>query len=663
MASLQSLTLQISNTPAPVVNVTSPPGEPPTINVAPPDLTAVSTSLATLAECVCPALNNISQAIATASTQAPPPQPIDLSGLIKAIKEVYSDTAANQQIIDEALKLGTISPGLAQASAGSFKVSWDPGRFYPKIAKWLNEAGELPTEASNEMSDVLARLFTSVAHWLQHAAVPFLEKVAKESGNLGSTISESFSGLFSIASKLETDLPKVIFEWVLNKALPPGGVTADSVEDDAFSLLGSAFIVGQAIHLLAEFAGTLKYPASSVFANNAALLVDLLGFGEIIKSFHGVFYPIAIRERARQRYNKAYAPYIPNHEEAFTAFARGKITKAERDVLLQLSGRDAAYVAQEQAVHYRPISPFMLARGFRNRIPPPHVLSDVITDQGVDPAMHDLLEQIIIDSCYQNLEQGLENKLLAAAGKGVMTLEDAISRVRALGWDDRAINLVKQAALIDQQEIIVADVRREVMDGIKSGGMTEEQGRSLLQAAGAADWYIEHTVSLARAENAMRVAERIESEELRTEHRALDDTMRALEAQYLAGNLSLTGFTAAAEAAWALLGEQYAGLGATPAQVQQLQVIQQLSIAATVARLQAQQQGRMVHVYGLTLDQPAAQLLREQVASAKEIFVRGDTTSQATLARLQSLGLPDAWTTALLAQWTAQAAKKGSLAG
>jgi hypothetical protein len=39
--------------------------------------------------------------------------------------------------------------------------------------------------------------------------------------------------------------------------------------------------------------------------------------------------------------------------------------------------------------------------------------------------------------------------------------------------------------------------------------------------------------------------------------------------------------------------------------------------------------------------------------------------SHALTARRQWIAtiLPDAWTTALLAQWTAQAAKKGSLAG
>ena len=80
--------------------------------------------------------------------------------------------------------------------------------------------------------------------------------------------------------------------------------------------------------------------------------------------------------------------------------------------------------------------------------------------------------------------------------------------------------------------------------------------------------------------------------------------------------------------------------------------------ASMVERWSAQKSARRQNVFGLLLDRPAAQLLKEKVAATKEQVVKKLMPIQAAGLALASYGIPAEVANALLAAWDAQAYKQ-----
>ena len=108
-----------------------------------------------------------------------------------------------------------------------------------------------------------------------------------------------FKTIISDLAVVETDIPEYIFNTVANFVTGGEPSTTANVEANTFRTLGVAFMIGQALHLLSAIAGLIGYPISSLFGNNAKLIVDCLSFDDILAPIHKNFWPAALEQPRR----------------------------------------------------------------------------------------------------------------------------------------------------------------------------------------------------------------------------------------------------------------------------------------------------------------------------------------------------------------------------
>ena len=584
----------------------------------------------------------------------------ELARIAASAESSVANEDVPQAIIDRINALGSIDPQLAQLASGA---PWTHiiTALVGEIARFLGgAAGEVESGLGKLFVNVLEPIGREVLGLLNTFGKDFVNALGVQAGQFSGFLDGLFRTVFTAIAGAETELPKLIFDEILKVALPAGGVTADNVEEVALKLFGSAFLVGQGVHLVAGVASYLGYPMSSVWANNAALMVDMLAYDEILKSFHPAFFREAVSERARQRFAKQFRAHIPRDADAFGGFARGKIGTADRDSLAALNGVDPAWSNLRQAVAYRPISPFMLARGFRNHAPPQELINAVITDQGITPQFHELMEEIIIDASYQNLYNTYATKSFAACDAGAITLDDLDKALQSANWDDKARSLARQIALLGRSQAVAAETERAALAELAAGVISPDAARSLMAAAGIDSWKIDTTVTLAAAKAAAIEHKKILTEERTQAKRILAEAVRATGQQYLAGSINGIALTAALDAEYAIYFDQIAQLGANPEELIGEEAYARAEIAATVVQLNAQAMGKPTFVYGRIRSREAGALLSAQVQSIKEAVIRGDLDPAAAQQNLQSLDISNDLAQALVNRWISQLSTKGS---
>lgn len=571
-----------------------------------------------------------------------------------------AEDIASPELLDTLVAQGLLDEDTRRLFQSGVLTRIDIGLHLPKLWKWIKSEGAIADRFSDEAAHVVVRALKSLVKWIINETEPFFKQAASGAEKLARDIDPAFTALFDALAEAETFLPRKIFDKTVSMVFKDGPPTAENVEEKALALHGAAFMVGQGVHLLAELAGYLKYPASSVWKSNAELLVEMLAYKEILHSFHSAFWPIAITERAKQRYNQKFTPHIPSAAQGYQAFTRGKLDAATRDALNSWNGRDPHYTGFEQSLAYRPIHAFMLARGFHNNAPPAPLLQKIITDQGIEPQFHDVMEQIINDACYQNLYDTFANGALSACEAGAMNLDELDEHLQAANWDHKARSLARQIALIARQKVIAQQTEQAAITELKGGAITEQEARSLLKSGGVDDWRIETTVAIANAQAAFTAARKLQAEEQRMLKVTLAEGQAAIEAQYLAGNLNDFALTAALGAALDAYLAEYQTFGATPQEIAAATTFGRLEIAAIVTKLDAKKNGTATLRYGKSMTRADAQLLDERVNAVKEAFIKSDITEENLMHHLLALGLDKNHAGPLITRWEQQISKAGT---
>lgn len=641
-------------------------------------------ALQALADCVCPKLADLAQAIRDGDNSIAQTAHDQLSHVAEAIDNLRKTEWETPGYFSQLANLGLVDPDVAkvtpQSAAGDHPMalkasdaamarkvssinpallSMSPEEIVATGPTVKTTFHETWTDAIvDTLSAIIGALISGLTKGVDLVA-PTVEEIA---GRISAQVNPLLQRLLTGDFTAWEFLPRAILAQLETVITSKGEVTPDNVEEIGIAVLGFAFVVGQAIHVAAEIGGKLFYPVASVWGHNAAMAVQVLAYEEILGAFHAPLWGMAITEPARQRFAKKFRPRVPMLAAASLMYARGKIDRPTLDELVAREGLHRDYVDPTVAIAYRPISPMMLRQGFRNRMPPADLLSALVIDQGVDPQFRDNLEQILKDSSYMTLEQALETKALAAAGSGALTLDNLDQALAALDWDDHARSLARQIALYERQAEIAKQTEAAALAELSSGAISADAARSLMGAAGIDGWRIDLTVTLAAAKRAFAEARKLETKEQGMARSTYNETAKALALNYLDGVLTESALAVSLEVALEAYVGEVARFGASPEEAAALLDFGRAENAARILQLDAQKKGRLMYVFGLTLDRADAQALRVQVASIQEGVLRADIQPEAAFAQLRNLGIPEKIARAMVEKWIYQVNKKGALA-
>jgi len=399
---------------------------------------------------------------------------------------------------------------------------------------------------------------------------------------------------------------------------------------------------------------------SSVWANNASLMVDLLAFDEIKNALHRQYFPQAIGERARQHYAKQFKPHIAGPQQALSAFTRGKITEAETANLLDYAGIDQTSRELMAAITYRPVSAFMLAGAYVNQDPPVDILKAAFTDMSLNPSSQTLMMQVITTRALNAERVAYVNAAIAATSKGSMSTAELTAAMDTANYGTAAKDLVMKRVTLAQLDAIAADVERDAIAELEGGLITADQAKGLMASAGIQDWRINVTVELGATKAALKAALKAQSEQRTLAHQTLMLTFGAISAQYADGAIDAPTLTAGLTTALGAYLLDLQNLGESAAEIASSTQLGAAMIAARVSMLTARRAGTPRLVFGLMLDPAHATLLRERVASIKEAVVRTDMGETTALDQLAALGIDQQNATSLVDEWITQMASKGS---
>src|SRR5215469_7392981 len=570
------------------------------------------------------------------------------------------DSLASREVLYHMVQKGMLDPELGQLFGDPVVLSIGGNPSLTAVVNWLGGKGIIRIHSDTDWTNSIIRWLKQMLNWLEHEALNFFEGSINGAIKLGRDLEPAFARLWNESSKIETLLPKAVFDAIVSNVFDGTETTADNVEEKAFKLQGSAFMTGQILHLLADVAGLIKYPVSAVWTHNAKMMVEMLAYKEILHSVHGAFFPEAITERARQRYRRQFRAHIPSYTEAHHGFARGKLDGHTRNSLEAFAGLDSKYAPFLQSLAYRPVSAFLLSRGFRNHAPPPDELQAVIVDQGVDPRFQHLIEQIVDDSCYQHLYDQFATSSLEACTAGAITLQELDDNLRVSNWDAKARNLARQTALLQRQTQIAKQTETAASTELAAGFITQAQAQSLMAAAGIDQWRIDTTTAIANARAALVAERRIQTEEQRLMKQGLAASFKSLLQQFQSGELGEVGLIASLEATLATYLLEYKASGATEADIEQAARFGEAEIFALVAQAKAKADGSQVLKYGVLMTRAEGQLLDARVAAIKEAVIRLDESLPNARNRLHGLGIPESFINALIERWDAQIQAKGA---
>lgn len=570
------------------------------------------------------AVNNLSATLAGAPA-------VDVQGIIDQLKQANQQGIIPAAFIDALVARGVIAPELGQLFSDR---PWPEGFAAMFGGFFGGEAADIVSGQSGFINAILSGMRPI---WNKFLAFinEYEPKIAAAAASFvhdhAATLEKIANGLLTAGEALPVAGAGTIFDWAFRQLRKGGNITPDNVEDRALQFYGLAWLIGQGVHLLSELAGYLKYPASSVWAKNAELLIDLLKFEPLVHALHGAFFPVAIGQPAQYRFNREFRPHLPTAGQAAELYSRRKITHAELDTLYAYNGFNQRWVNHLVSISYRPLSPFMLAAGFANADIDMAVLQGALEYMGIRPEDLPLAEQAIVTRSLQQTRQALVHKAISAYGQGVVDDAELQQILTDAGYGKTASKLVMQDALLERRMTLAKETESFVVPEITQGLLTHAQGVQALEAAGIQPWQADLKAQLADTRAALTAARKAAEAAHKLALQRQRNLTRAAIAEYERGALDDAGLTAALIA-----------LGLDPT-----------LIATIVAVESAKRAGRLRLVYGQLLDPTAARILAEKVAALETQFKKQLIDQASTRAQLAALKLDPAEIEALIARWAA----------
>jgi hypothetical protein len=367
----------------------------------------------------------------------------------------------------------------------------------------------------------------------------------------------------------------------------------------------------------------------------APMLSKLAGFDEVAAAVREPLYENAFGKGLEYYYKSQFKPEFANERDAVRWHSQRLMSDTDLREVFKYSGLKAKYEDAYVAGAYRAVQPRAIASMIQDTPFPTDQMQNLLEFGGYRDQDIALLLQVMEYNSVKNVRGQYLAALLNAAERGAIDSPTLDSDLDGLNFSATAKNFVHLTVAVKRLVQLEELYRKSVSIGYRTGQVTDAQYVPLLEAAGigAADAQAHYDIDseIVRGK-ALLAAER---EALKEQDKLAALNLAAAREAFLKGNIDAFAMAA---------GVAASGIPAT-------------LVPSTVALITAQGAARKVNVYGLLLDPPSAQLLREKVAAVKEQVLKKILTIAAASATLDSFNLPPANRNALLSEWAAQALK------
>ncbi len=223
---------------------------------------------------------------------------------------------------------------------------------------------------------------------------------------------------------------------------------------------------------------------SSLWSNNAVLLVELLAYEDIRKNLHGPYWEASIGANRKYQVNQKFRPYVPGTGPALGQYARRKITDTQVDQLLAYAGVRADYVDSTKATAFRPLNPRQLTNLYTDAPFDRTQVQTLLEDSGISdaniPVLLDAYEYKSVSSLRQSYVASVER----SAVLGTITEAELQSDLTGIGYSNTAINLILLTVSQKRLDTILTLYRREIDTLYSTNQLTDAQYVASLTAAG-----------------------------------------------------------------------------------------------------------------------------------------------------------------------------------
>lgn len=607
-------------------------------------------ALATLADCVCPSLQQIAKSIdaikptdvaaiakqlEAINTTLEKGKQVDLSGIVDQLKKFNADRDIPQDLINLWVQQGAVDAASAQLIGGAPPERWITNlltRVFQAISQKVL-AGEMNAAKDDPL---IGGTFTKITTGKGKSVLDFADvKPSDVRTYILESVEAFFKDVFNASKGTFGELAATVLKArgdeldriVINK--PGDELGAAGV------LLGQAFGFGTAAHFAAVVGETLFFTKQLGLAPIAALLAEVAGFSEIIRNVIGPEMEMAVGRRHRQWAAGKFKPDYPSEMDATIWHSRRLLSDDDLREVFKYSPLQQRYEDPFLKSAFRAVQPFILAAGFQDADYDESQLRALFEFNGYrDQDINLILNSVHVRS-LANIRNSYVAEAATAYGAGVVSDQEFQDILTEAGWGKAAISMATKRALLVRRVNLAKQVESQVRQLVRQGLLAPEQGKAQLEAAGIQEWQANLTITLATTEADLLAARKELSAEAKALTQEKRNLTRAAVEQYRAGNLDDAAFSAALLA-----------IGDDPT-----------LIAAYLSLEKATKGSKQRLVFGRMLSPAAAELLREQVSALERQYMSRLIDDAEALNQLTGLQIPSPEKEALIARWAAARGK------
>ena len=604
-----------------------------------PDLTEIAAKLQAIADAIATAGPNndanadkIANAINALRDALGVPASVDLKPIIDALNQANVMSDVPPDIIQQFVKEGSISAELGQLLQGS-PFSHVASGLLHSVAKFVGgELGEIEHGLGALFINIIKPWALALFKIAEADAEAVIQYFGAKIGPWFTTLKPYFIKVLTISTDGVEEIPKLVLQATEALLTLDGEITPENSEEAGFRVLGFAFITGQVLHFVAELGGKLFYPASSVWAHNAHMAVELLGYEAIMHELHRNFFPNAFGVAQRYHYQNKFRPFFPNDGIAAQMFARRKITRATLDQLVGFAGLHHTYVEPRVDIAYRPLQPRAISAMIADTPFDRAKMREVLQDAGYTDAHVEFMLDLLAYNSTKNLRNTYISQVESGYAHGIVSDDELSGAVDDAGWSPEAKSLVQKTALLRRRQTLASEVETQVTGLVSVGLMDQPTAIQQMEAAGVQEWQANLKATLAETKAVLAQARRDANAERRAELQRQRNLTHAAIAQFQSGAIGETELTA---------GLLLIGLDA-------------LTAASIVTVQTAIQSGKLKFIFGQLLNPAQAELMRQHVAAIEAQLKKQLSTIPIARAELTALNIPAQEVKELLARWAAE---------
>ncbi len=398
-----------------------------------------------------------------------------------------------------------------------------------------------------------------------------------------------------------------------------GESTTGNAIDTAAQAIKQAASFGIGSALVTALFETILPEKLNALNSMGPLLAGLAGFEVVSKAILEPLYRHGFGVSADYYYKGKFKPELPKESDAVMWHSRRKLTPAQLKEVFDVSGLKEKYEKPYIETAYRPLSPFILARGMTAGVITPTTLRETMEFVGLRDNDIDNMLKAFGALAIRPFVQAAITAAATAYERGDITTSDWESTLSHAPLPDEAKTWLDLEVHYRKLEQILEIFRKQVDFDYQYGEIGDADYVPTLTTAGIdiSDAQARYAAAYARVHGREAVKE-ARAEEI--QQKLLQRTaIQAAMAQFLDGIYDVPAFEAALYGAGVSLP----------------------MVGFWTAIAQARRRGRLRYVYGKWLQVSAAADLRLRVSAVAEQVVKKILSPEKALAELRGYGIDD----------------------